>query len=224
MANFLDPVDVATPAGTEERIQGDDRLREFKRAVDERIRREHSLPAAAGSGSARHKFLFGADAARPTDPATGTIFLNTTQGTLDYWSGAAWVRLNGVWPNAGQVTFGGVQALTTSPVLITNMSIAPAEDGHYLILPSWSVEITPDGAHSLARGGIYKNGVLVYTAIQSFITSDASHTMTVQHGGEPRIESLVSGDTIELRGHKITAGPVINIALARMCIVKVRVT
>lgn len=224
MADFLDPVDVATPAGGEGRVQGDDRLQEFKRAMDERIRREHSFPGAAGSGSARHAFLYGADAARPTDPATGTIFLNTTQGTLDFWNGASWTRLNGVWPQAAQATFSGLQNLTTSDVIIgaVSLTVAAGEGGNYLILPSWSLELVPDGSFSNARGRIYLNGFLNHTALQVKVTSDATDVVFAQHGGEPTILTLAAGDVVELRGSKTTAGPTAQVILARLCIVKVK--
>lgn len=90
MSTFLDPFDISTPIGSEDRSLGDDRIREFKRAFKERYEVEHSLPTASGAGSGRHKFAYGTTAARPTDPVTGSIYFNTQTGAVEQYDGAAW--------------------------------------------------------------------------------------------------------------------------------------
>lgn len=111
MATFNDPVDVATPPGTgESRRQGDDRMREIKRAVLERLAVEHDFPVITGAGqSGRHKFASGNTAGQPANKSTGTIYINTQTGMLEYWTGAVWAAVNPAYlPLAGGTMTGGI--------------------------------------------------------------------------------------------------------------------
>lgn len=92
MATFTDPFDPATPPGTQDRSLGDDRIRELKRAIIERLQQEHSFPEASGAGNGRHAFPTGASGARPSDINTGSVFFNTDDNSWEVWNGSSWVK------------------------------------------------------------------------------------------------------------------------------------
>lgn len=131
MPTFSDPWDVATPAGTDQRSAGDDRIRELKRALKERYETEHDFPVSTGSGSGRHKFPRGNTASRPTDVVAGSLYINTQTGNIEYYDGAAWqvgvvitgfIKADGTVPMAANLDLGG---FTLTNVL--NDSIAAAD-------------------------------------------------------------------------------------------------
>ena len=90
--------DVTTPAGTESRSLGDDRIREFKTDIQTALQYEGDFP---GSDTSNPKFIYtpsyGTNANRPSSPVTGQLFLNNlSSGTIERYSGTAWETINTV--------------------------------------------------------------------------------------------------------------------------------
>ena len=90
----------ATPAGSDPRSQGDDRIRELKTAIQESLRGgttdglEAVFPGAAPTTAPvfHYRGLKGTTAARPA-ALEGGLYFNTTTGTLQRADGSAWLDL-----------------------------------------------------------------------------------------------------------------------------------
>lgn len=99
MPNYTNAWDKTLPLGTEAISQGDDRIRELKAALEERLATEHSDPSGS-SGDALIKHLAGrcsvfyygatADIAALTSPPQYAVAWDTTLQALKVYTGAAW--------------------------------------------------------------------------------------------------------------------------------------
>ena len=123
----------ATPAGGDTPTQGDDRIRETKEAVRERLIREHimdlssGLPAEDGEhrqGSAKTYSQSAAPTLQPDATTTlttddeGRLWIDTDVDLMQYWDGTAWVGLQRVymtWSVEGTLAVD----TTISPDLVT---------------------------------------------------------------------------------------------------------
>lgn len=115
MAIFSDPWNTATPAGSDSRAQGDDRMREIKRAFLERYTLEHEFDVATGAGNGRHKFPSGNTASRPTDVTAGALYINTETGDLETYNGSSWVKAGNYLLRTGDVMTAGHLELFQQP-------------------------------------------------------------------------------------------------------------
>ena len=85
--------DETTPAGTDPKSQGDDRIRELKVALGEALSEEGVFPGTAPLTAPVFKWTGkrGATVGRPGSPSTGEIYFNTELFQMEYYNGAAWV-------------------------------------------------------------------------------------------------------------------------------------
>ena len=86
MAVDLTTMDATKPDGATEQVAVlDNYLREVRANLKDWANIEHGLTGG------RHKFAVGNTASRPaTGLETGTIYINTQTGAIEYWDGAAW--------------------------------------------------------------------------------------------------------------------------------------
>lgn len=84
--------DVTKPLDAGPIRTGDDFIRELKADLETAISEEHSFPVDSGSPHGYHNIPSGTTAARPAG-ATGQWYYNTTTGTIQRYSGTAWVDL-----------------------------------------------------------------------------------------------------------------------------------
>src|SRR3990167_96588 len=92
MAIDLTTMDETKPDGATEQVAAlDNYLREVRDNLKDWADVEHGLTGG------RHKFAIGNTASRPaTGLETGTIYINTQVGTIEYYDGAAWQQAVGV--------------------------------------------------------------------------------------------------------------------------------
>lgn len=85
--------DVTTPAGSEAKSLGDDRIREFKTDIQTALQYEGDFP---GSDTSNPRFIYtpstGTTSGRPTGNAraTGMLYVNKTSGTVEQYNGSSW--------------------------------------------------------------------------------------------------------------------------------------
>jgi len=86
--------DTSTPAGTEAKSLGDDRIRELKMDIQTSLRHEGDFP---GPDTSNPRFIYtpstGTTAQRPsgsTNTAAGMLFVNKTSGTVEQYNGTEW--------------------------------------------------------------------------------------------------------------------------------------
>lgn len=86
--------DVTTPAGSESKSLGDDRIREFKTDIQTSLRYEGDFP---GPDTANPRFLYtpstGTTSQRPsgsTNTAAGMLFVNKSSKTIEQYNGSTW--------------------------------------------------------------------------------------------------------------------------------------
>jgi len=92
---YVDPFDVATPADTDMAEQGDNRLRELKRALDERLKTAFSGWPDQQPLQYDGKVLVrsGTFAARPITPLDGELFYVTDRNELHVGEGGSWINI-----------------------------------------------------------------------------------------------------------------------------------
>lgn len=84
--------DVTKPLDAGPIRTGDDYIRELKADLEMAISEEHSFPVDGGDPHGYHNIPAGTTAERPVG-ATGQWYYNTTLGTIQRYSGTAWVDL-----------------------------------------------------------------------------------------------------------------------------------
>lgn len=84
----LSTLDETKPVGSDNRADGDDRIRETRDAVKTSFAVEHQL---AGS----HAFVNGNDATRPGSGNSGRVWFNTEREWVEYHDGSEWKQLHG---------------------------------------------------------------------------------------------------------------------------------
>lgn len=109
--------DLTTPAGTEAKSMGDDRIREFKTDVQTTLQYEGDFP---GSDTSNPRFIYtpstGTTLLRPTGNAraTGMLYINISSGCVEQYDGTNW---------------GCVGVLTSSVVVPSNLNVSVAGNG-----------------------------------------------------------------------------------------------
>lgn len=93
--------DVTTPAGTEAKSLGDDRIRELKTDIQEALNTYGVFP---GTDAANPKYYWtissGTTVNRPTSVSTGTLFVNVSSGCIERYLGAqGWACIQTVNPS-----------------------------------------------------------------------------------------------------------------------------
>jgi hypothetical protein len=90
--------DVTTPAGTEAKSLGDDRIREFKTDIQTALQAEGTFP---GVDTSNPRYYWnpstGTTAQRPsgsTEAVNGRVFINTSSNTLEIYNGSSWDAYN----------------------------------------------------------------------------------------------------------------------------------
>ncbi len=87
--------DVTTPAGSESKSLGDDRIRALKVDISTALNQDGKFPGADTSNPRFHVTLTsGTSGSRPTgnNLSVGRLYLNTTLGALERWTGSSWVQ------------------------------------------------------------------------------------------------------------------------------------
>jgi len=80
----LDSLDETKPLDTDPVSFGDDEIRKTRAATKESFGLEHWL-------SGEHKYIVGAAAARPSAGKVGRLFINSSNNTIEYDNGSAWI-------------------------------------------------------------------------------------------------------------------------------------
>ena len=100
--------DVSTPAGSESKSLGDDRIREAKSAIQEALNYEGEFP---GDDTNDPRFFYtpstGTTSQRPsgsTNTAVGMLFINKSSGTIEQYNGSGWDVIATTIPLAGTIT------------------------------------------------------------------------------------------------------------------------
>lgn len=103
--------DESTPAGTEAKSLGDDRLRELKTDIRLGLTHEGDFP---GPDTSNPRFIWtpssGTSAQRPsgsTNTATGMMFINRSSNTVEQYTGASWVPIASLVPSGYKMLFVG---------------------------------------------------------------------------------------------------------------------
>lgn len=185
--------DVATPAGSDPKSQGDDRIREGKAALQEALRGgategdEAVFPGASPLTAPifRYRGLKGSTAARPT-AAAGGLYWNTDTGTIQRANGSAWeditenAAFEAIHHKVAQslASSGGVATLpeTANAFNVTGTeavtSIAGWSAG--IVIIKWaSTRIITHGASLVLKGARSRNVVAGDIQIFEFTASNA---------------------------------------------------
>ena len=100
--------DVTTPAGSESKSLGDDRIRELKSDIQNALQYEGDFP---GDDTSDPRFFYtpstGTTSQRPTgstNTAVGMLFINKSSGTIEQYNGSGWDVVATTIPLAGTIT------------------------------------------------------------------------------------------------------------------------
>lgn len=166
--------DVTTPAGTEAKSLGDDRIRELKTDIQTSLRHEGDFP---GPDTANPRFIYtpssGTTAQRPTgstNTAAGMFYVNSSSGCIEQYNGSSWNCVQAISAtDAGSGLVGGAgsplavnldpllfQVTTDSVTFVANpvvhSSITFAGNVTFASKPSFLVRYT-GALQSIADGG-----------------------------------------------------------------------
>lgn len=233
MSTFVKDFNTGTPLGTDSRAKGDDDIRDSKEAVRERLAVEHDFPTASGSQSGRHKFSVGNTAARPTDPAVGSIHLNTQTSDIDIWTGSAWATLiqtNHFYQAAAKEDTTDYTLSNLSDTILTNTTITIAQPGDYLVFTGMHCSFSSLGAnqHVEAIGTLYKNAVSQAQVWKGGYQEDALGSgFFITHGwggATVLLTGLVAGDTVSLHAVKSNGNGSVRANRGFLTIMRVKVS
>jgi hypothetical protein len=192
--------DVTTPAGTESKSLGDDRIRELKTDIQTALEHEGEFP---GEDTSSPKFIYtpssGTSAQRPsglTNTATGQLYINTSSSTIERFDGLLWSPVASLIP-------------TGFKTLIVGNSCPPG----------WAVDTSSGGralrvSESLALGGIDGGSSDISTTTYAHSHTVDAHTHTTpdhQHniGAQGSASYTASGGThlvVDGAGEIVTSG------------------
>jgi len=161
--------DKSTPAGTDPKSQGDDRLRELKAAIEEALQGQTSegdeavFPGTAPSTSPvfRYRGLKGSTGSRPTSGQYG-LYFDTTRNVLQRDNGAAWEDVATIIPAGTVICFFQAAAPTGWTQVVTQND---------------KVLRVVSGAGGGSGGTIATSDGLAHT----HVVNDHQHTITHRH-------------------------------------------
>lgn len=224
--------DVTTPAGTEAKSLGDDRIREFKTDVQSSFQYEGDFP---GTDTSNPRFIYtpstGTTALRPTgnDAPAGRLYVNLSSNTLEMSQGnGTWSALNVI--GSSMVTSAGLAVDVAGPGLDGGggIPLRVNVDSNTFTITNDTVTIKADsiGSSQIANSvtiptlqvttATWQNfGILPILQIQSYETStsssvtSASFTNTLLSGSfTPKLSSSkvliwVAGDFAQSGGASV---------------------
>lgn len=214
--------DTSTPAGSDPANQGDDRIREFKVAVQDALRAgeadgDEALfpgPNPTTDPIFRHRGGYGATAGRPA-AAVGGQYYNTDTGTLQRSNGSSWVELTenaayeAIHHKVAQslASVGGVVTLpeTANAFAVsgteTITSIAGWSAG--IVRIQWSSARIITHSASLYLGGALSRNV-VAGDISTFMFNGSNSVVEVDFFGA--LSGKEAGEVFEWAGASVPAG------------------
>lgn len=188
--------DVTTPAGSEAKSLGDDRIREFKSDIQTALQYEGDFP---GPDTTNPRFLYtpstGTTLLRPTgstNTARGMLFINKSSGTIEQYNGSTWDVVattiplpGGVGPTelspsaAGAALVGGGGApldvnADTNTFTVAGDTLAIKADSIGSAQLAAAIALTSVESSTYTRSGF---GILPILQIQEFDTATASDTI-----------------------------------------------
>lgn len=119
--------DTTTPAGSEAKSNGDNRIRELKTDIAAALTAEGSFP---GADTANPKFRWtpsrGNTASRPASPVTGQLYINTQTLGLERYNGASWDFVETM-PTDGSVSTAKIVDSNVTTAKIADANVTPAK-------------------------------------------------------------------------------------------------
>lgn len=195
----------ATPAGTDPKSQGDDRIRELKVAIQEALRGgategdEAVFPGAAPTTAPifRYRGLKGTTAARP-DAAAGGLYHNTTTGTFQRSNGTTWDDLteNAAYEAihaAAGATLASVTGVVTLPETTNSFNVTGTEAvtsiagwsaGRVIVKWASARIITHNGSTLYLKNALSRNVVANDISVFEFTGADAVREIAFYGAGD----------------------------------------
>ena len=159
--------DVTTPAGTESKSLGDDRIRELKTDIQTSLQYEGDFP---GPDTSDPKFIYtpstGTSAGRPTgdEAVAGRLYVNISSGVIEQYNGSTWNPISGNAPNT-----------VTKDILAENVAGDGIVGGNgtalSLNVDTTTFEIITDTL-TIRTGGINSSQILDGTLVSADFASD----------------------------------------------------